>query len=111
MALMLNVHYTRISDMVVPDQSAAIAAPLKLLQSVRGAGRTRLSANGIAKDTREPDVVASEAQQHAVEDLPDETLVFRVGSRYCETDRLSEIAWSLFGKFLLRWACVQSICD
>ena len=26
------------------------------------------------------------------------SLIFLLGSRYCETDRLSEIAWSLFGK-------------
>ena len=32
-----------------------------------------------------------------VEDLPDEVVIYLLGSRYCETDRLSEIAWSLFG--------------
>ena len=63
------------------------------------------------KDSGEPDVVANTAQQLAVEDLPDEALVFLLGSRYCETDRLSEIAWSLFGKSPLGWARVQAICD
>ena len=57
------------------------------------------------------DVVASEAHQHAVEDLPAEALVFLMGSRYCETDRLSEIAWSLFGKTQPGWARVQAICN
>jgi transglutaminase-like putative cysteine protease len=74
-------------------------------------GRTQLSASGIVKDTGEPDVVAITAQQHAVDDLPDEALVFLLGSRYCETDRLSEIAWSLFSKTPLGWARVQAICD
>src|ERR1700751_681137 len=74
-------------------------------------GRIRLSASGIVDDTGEPDVVASEAQQHAVEDLPDEALVFLLSSRYCETDRLSDIAWSLFGKTPLGWGRVQAICD
>jgi hypothetical protein len=46
----------------------------------------------IVSDTGEPDRVASGAQQHSVEDLPDDALVFLLGSRYCETDRLSEIA-------------------
>jgi transglutaminase-like putative cysteine protease len=46
-----------------------------------------------------------------VEDLPDEALVFLLGSRYCETERLSEIAWSLFGKTPLGWSRVQAICD
>ena len=46
-----------------------------------------------------------------MEDLPEETLVFLLGSRYCETDRLSEIAWSLFGSTPPGWARVQAICD
>ena len=46
-----------------------------------------------------PDVVVpSGAMQHAVEDLPEETLVFLLGSRYCETDLLSVTAWQLFEK-------------
>ena len=114
MLLMLNVHYTRISDMVVPDHLVTSPSiPIRAYRDgfgnwcnriVAPAGRTRLSANGIVKDTGEPDVVASGAQQHAVEDLPDEALVFLLGSRYCETDRLSDIAWSLFGKTPLGWA-------
>jgi transglutaminase-like putative cysteine protease len=51
------------------------------------------------------------AIQHAVEDLPEETLVFLLGSRYCETDRLSETAWALFAKTPPGWARVQAICD
>jgi hypothetical protein len=62
-------------------------------------------------DTGEPDVVATEAHQHAVEDLPDEAMLFLLASRYCETDRLSEIAWSLFGKTPRGWGRVQAICD
>ena len=47
---------------------------------VAPAEQMRLSANAIVKDTGEPEFVASDAQQHAVEDLPDETLVFLLGS-------------------------------
>ena len=47
----------------------------------------------------------------AVPDLPEETLLFLLGSRYCETDRLSEIAWRLFGHAPTGWARVQAICD
>ena len=32
-------------------------------------------------------------------------------SRYCEADRLSKIAWSLFGKTLLGCGRIQAICD
>ena len=49
--------------------------------------------------------------QHPVESLPEESLVFLLGSRYCETDRLSEAAWSLFGQTPPGWARVQAICD
>ena len=64
-----------------------------------------------ASTTGLPDVVAPTAPQQAVEDLPDETLVFLLGSRYCETDRLSDIAWGLFGNTPPGWARVQAICD
>ena len=61
------------------------------------AGRLRLSANALLSDTGEPDPIAVSEDQHAVEDLPEESLVFLLGSRYCETDRLTGIAWDLFG--------------
>ena len=54
---------------------------------VAPAGRIRLSAEPVVTTAGEPDVVAPSAQQHAIEDLPDETLVYLLGSRYCETDR------------------------
>ncbi len=113
MVLMLNVHYTRVSDVVVLDH--LVTNPLIPIRAYRDGfgnwcsrivaptGRTRLSANGIVNDTGQPDVIASEAHQHAVEDLPDEALMFLLASRYCEIDRLSEIAWSLFGKTPLGW--------
>jgi transglutaminase-like putative cysteine protease len=46
-----------------------------------------------------------------VESLPEEALVFLLGSRYCETDRLSEIAWKLFGSGPTGWDRVQAVCD
>ena len=46
-----------------------------------------------------------------MESLPDDTLRFLLGSRYCETDRLSDIAWQLFAHAPLGWARVQAICD
>jgi transglutaminase-like putative cysteine protease len=51
------------------------------------------------------------AEQHQVQDLPAETLLFLLGSRYCETDRLSELAWALFGMTPLGWARVQAVWD
>ena len=45
-----------------------------------------------------------------MEQLPPEVLVFLLGSLYCETDRLSDIAWSLFGHTPPGWARVQAEC-
>ncbi len=55
------------------------------------------SGDGTLRDSGALDVVAPSAPQQAIEELPDETIVFLLGSRYCETDRLSETAWNLFG--------------
>lgn len=46
-----------------------------------------------------------------VQDLPFETLVYMLGSRYCDTDLLSDEAWRLFENTAPDWARVQAICD
>jgi len=53
-------------------------------------------------------VVVSQARQLPVHDLPEEALLFLLGSRYCETDRLSETAWNLFGNAPTGWDRVWS---
>ena len=121
MLLMLNVHYTRVSDLVEPDHLVTTpAVPIRGYRDgfgnwcsriVAPAGQTRLTTNAIIKDTGEPDVIAVDAPQHTLPDLPDDALVFLLGSRYCETDRLADVAWSLFGKTPLGWGRVQAICD
>ena len=121
MILMLNVHFTRVSDMVVPDHLiTSPSIPITPYRDAFGnwcsrivapACQLRLSTDAVVNDTGEPDVVAASAQQLAVQDLPDECLVFLLGSRYCETDRLSEVAWSLFGGSPTGWGRVQAICD
>jgi len=63
------------------------------------AGRIRLTSTAVVRDSGQPDTIVAAAGQHAVEDLPEETLVFLLGSRYCETDRLSETAWQLFNYY------------
>jgi transglutaminase-like putative cysteine protease len=78
---------------------------------VAPAGRFRIKSSAIIRATAEPDVVATFAQQHLIQDLPEEALVFLLGSRYCETDRLSETAWQLFGRTFPGWTRVEAICD
>jgi transglutaminase-like putative cysteine protease len=74
-------------------------------------GSIRLFADAVVRDSGQPDAVVPDALQHLVQDLPEETLVYLLGSRYCETDRLFETAWSLFGTAPLGWARVQAVCD
>ena len=103
MILMVHIHYSRASDIVIPDHlTTDPSVPVTAYRDgfgnwcsriVAPAGRIRLSGNAVVRDTGEPDLFAPGAQQHAVRDLPEETLVFLLGSRYCETDLLSEAAW------------------
>ncbi|MET0241121.1 MAG: transglutaminase family protein [Sphingobium sp.] len=72
-------------------------------------GTTTISCGFVIEDPFEPDIVAPDARQVPVERLPDEALVYLLASRYCETDKLSDVAWSLFGGMTPGWAMVQGI--
>ena len=121
MSLNLNVHFTRVSDLVgrddlvfdppVPTSAYRDSFGNWCTRVVAPKGRMRISADAIVNDNGLPDPVLPDARQVAVQDLPEETLLFLLGSRYCETDRLSEIAWKLFGQGPTGWARVQAICD
>ena len=67
--------------------------------------------DAIAEVSDEPDVYVPDAIQHPVEDLPDDTLMYTLPSRFCLSDVLSDQAWSLFGNTEPGWARVQAICD
>jgi len=61
------------------------------------AGRITLSCDFVIEDDGRPDGQAIGAEQHSADALPSDVLVYLLGSRYCDTDRLSDLAWSLFG--------------
>jgi transglutaminase-like putative cysteine protease len=119
--LALNVHYSRASDVVVPDHMhCKPSVPITSYRDGFGnwcnrllapSGQVVISARGLVNDSGEPDPRHESAQQHPLVSLPEETLVFLLGSRYCETDRLSETAWKLFGHTPLGWPRVQAVCD
>lgn len=121
MILMVHIHYSRASDIVIPDHvTTDPSVPITAYRDAFGnwctrivapLGRIRLSASAVIRDTGEPDVPVAWAQQHELGNLPEETLVFLLGSRYCETDLLSESAWKLFAGTPSGWARVQAICD
>ena len=74
-------------------------------------GLIRFSADFIIADDGEPDPQAPDAIQHPVDELPDEVVVFLLGSRYCETDRLVDEAWARFGGIPPGWGRVAAICE
>ncbi len=119
--MVMGIHFTRASDIVVPDYlTTSPAVPIYPYRDMFGnwcsrfvapPGPMRLSADGVVRDSGLPDAVVPGAFEHAVQDLPAETLTYLLGSRYCETDRLTEVAWNLFGRSPPGWARVQAICD
>jgi transglutaminase-like putative cysteine protease len=121
MMLTLNIHYTRASDIVFPDYLRTDpAVPVAAYRDSFGnwctrivapKGRIRLSSSAVVNDSGAPDPVVASAWQHQVENLPEETLIYLLGSRYCETDRLSQAAWDLFANSPMGWGRVQAICD
>ena len=71
------------------------------------AGAVKLSTDAIVSDTGLPDEVVPDAAQIPVELLPEEAIVFLLPSRFCDSDRLLDLAWSLFGKTKPGWERVQ----
>jgi transglutaminase-like putative cysteine protease len=74
-------------------------------------GEITLRLNGTILDSGKPEEVAPNAREVPVEMLPHYLLGFLLGSRYCETDRLGQVAWDLFGKVKPGWTRVQAVCD
>jgi transglutaminase-like putative cysteine protease len=74
-------------------------------------GEFRMTLNGTILDSGKPDLVDTSLKEVPVADLPDDVLVYLLGSRYCETDNLSELAWREFGKLAPGWSRVQAIVD
>jgi transglutaminase-like putative cysteine protease len=119
--LVVNVHESRRCDLAVADTlTTEPAFPISAYRDAFGnqchhglapAGRCRLMADCVVEDSGQPDEIVSAAVQHSVEDLPPETLQFLLGSRYCETDLLSDVAWQLFSGITPGYPRVQAICD
>jgi transglutaminase-like putative cysteine protease len=119
--LMLSVHPSRLNDLMEPHRiSFDPPSPSQTYfdhfgnictRMVMPAGSLAVATNNVIRDSGLPDVAEPEARQIPVERLPIDTLAFLMGSRYCETDRLSDTAWSLFGGVPPGWRRVQAICD
>src|SRR5258705_6008767 len=121
MVIMLSIHPSRFSDIVgtetiVAEPDAPIGFYRDSFGNVCGrvgapAGGVTLRGSALVRDSGLPDAVVPTAQQIPIDQLPDDLLLYLMPSRYCETDKLTDIAWSLFGSTRPGWARVQAIVD
>lgn len=121
MLLTLSVHQSRRKDLETPDwvrtdPNLDVRQYIDTFGNICSrilapAGRTTLSADFIIRDTGLPDEYEPDAPQIPVQDLPDDVILFLLGSRYAETDSLADIAWALFGHTRPGWHRVQAIVD
>jgi len=119
--LNLNVHYSRSQDLVRPDTiSTDPPVPMSMYRdgfgnwctrTVAPPGMFRITADGLLTDSGVAEPAVPHAFEHPVETLPDETLVYLLPSRYCETELVSAAAWDLFGSMMPGWNRVQAIVD
>jgi transglutaminase-like putative cysteine protease len=75
------------------------------------AGEFSIWGDGTLEDSGLYDPVVADAHETPVADLPDDCLIFLMGSRYCETDKLGQFAWDRFGQVAPGWGRVQAVCD
>lgn len=121
MVVLLNVHPSREHDLVEPDDlqtepkldvtTYIDSFGNKCARFVAPPGSLRLTMKGLIRDSGEKDPVNISAREIPVGELPNETLTYLLNSRYCEVDRLSNIAVELFGNIEPGWNRVQAICD
>jgi transglutaminase-like putative cysteine protease len=121
MMLMLSTHHSRVEDVISHDiLTTEPPVPIRQYRDSFGnlcsrivapQGRITLSTEALLDVPGEHEAAPVGGWQDAVEDLPDETLVFLLGSRYCENDLLSDAAWQMFGHIEGGLPRVQAICD
>jgi transglutaminase-like putative cysteine protease len=121
MVLMLSVHPSRAQDLLsehriqlsggVGSRDYLDAFGNVCTRLVAPAGLIEIRNDFIITDRGLPDDVAPGARQWPIDELPDAVLLYLMGSRYCDTQRLSDLAWSLFGGVPEGWTRVQAICD
>jgi len=118
---MMSAHPEHAGDFATPEVFSTIpAVPSTTYVDLFGnicrrliapPGVLTLTSDAVIRDDGAWDPIVEDAIEHPVQDLPDECMIFLMGSRYCETDRMSEVAWRLFGHLPPGWSRVQAICD
>ncbi len=72
-------------------------------------GRSTVRYDAVVEVTEEPDAVQTQARKVPPEDLPDETLLYLLPSRYCLPDKLQGAAVDNFDAIEPGWTQVQAI--
>ena len=118
---LLKVHASRVNDLRKLDELKINSATHfecypdsfgnTCCRFLAPAGELRLSNSTLIHDTGEPDPVAPWAREIPVHRLPNGTLQYLLSSRYCEVDRMSNIATELFGGITPGWNRVQAVCQ
>ena len=121
MQLMLYVHPERARDLRNPE--AIVVEPAIPLESfidgfgnraariLAPAGVVRIRYDNVIDDPGRPDVSFKGLRLTPVHETPAECWRFLLASRYCEVDRMSQIAWDLFGNTPESWERVQAVVD
>jgi len=117
---LLKVHPSRVNDLQTPDELRVGSATdfecysdgfgNNCCRFLARPGKLRLTNSTIIHDTGEPDSVAPWAREIPVEHLPNDVLQYLLNSRYCEVDRMSNVAAELFGGIAPGWNRVQTVC-
>jgi transglutaminase-like putative cysteine protease len=121
MVFMLTVHPSRQADLLTDH--AIRVSPNVLVRDyqdmfgnvctrlVAPAGLIEIRTEFIIKDSGLPDAIVPQAVQVPLPQLPNDVLMYLLGSRYCDTQKLTDFAWSTFGHINGGWQRVQAICD
>jgi transglutaminase-like putative cysteine protease len=118
---LLSVHPSREKDLLEPD-NLVVEPGVEVDQYfdsfgnrcsrfVAPPGTLRLSGSSLIEDSGDPDPVYPDAREIPVEELPTETLIHLLGSRYCEVDLMLDIAGQLFNATPRGWPRVAAICE
>jgi transglutaminase-like putative cysteine protease len=121
MVMMLSIHPSRRADIIgeetiVTEPGVKIGYYRDSFGNICGrlvapAGGITLRGYALVRDSGLPDRANPQAQQTPIENLPDDLLLYLMPSRYCETDKLTDIAWSLFGSIQSGWDRVAAITE
>lgn len=121
MVCLMEIHPDRYGDLKAPEEIVTTpTVPTRTYVDLFGnvcrrftapAGDFSIWADGVVRDPGTADPAFPGAAEVPIPDLPDECLTYLLGSRYCETDQLSQIAWDRFEHVAPGWDRVQAICD